>query len=49
MAMMISVSSFAQQRLELKDVDQNKILKDIVYTNAGNDQITILYWFPEIY
>ena len=46
---MISVSSFGQQKLELVEVDQNKLLKDIVYTHTGNDEITILYWFPEIY
>lgn len=45
----VSVSSFAQQKLALKDVDQNKLLKDIVYTNTANDEITILYWFPEMY
>ncbi len=30
-------------------MDMNKLLKDILYTDAGKDQITILYWIPEIY
>jgi hypothetical protein len=47
--LVISVSSYGQQKLELAEVDQNKLLKDIVYTHTGNDEITILYWFPEIY
>lgn len=48
-ALTLSFLSFGQGKLDLKDVDQNKLLKDIVYTNTGNEQMTILYWFPEIY
>ena len=33
----------------MKDVDQNKLLKDIVYTNSSNEDVTILYWFPVTY
>ena len=47
--LMLSFFSFSQQRLELKNVDQNKLLKDIVYTNSNNEDITILYWFPVTY
>lgn len=46
---LISFSSFAQQKLDLKEVDMNKLLKDILYTDAGKEQITVLYWIPEIY
>lgn len=49
LVLLISVSSFAQQKLELKDVDQNKLLKDIVYTNTNNEDITLIYWFPVTY
>jgi hypothetical protein len=49
LTLIISFSSIGQQKLELFEVDQNKLLKDIVYTHTGNDDITILYWFPEIY
>lgn len=45
----LSFTSFSQQKLNLKNVDQNKLLKDIVYTNSSNEDVTILYWFPEIY
>ncbi len=45
----ISFLSIGQRELKLAEVDQNKLLKDIVYTHTGNDEITILYWFPEIY
>lgn len=45
----LSFSSIGQSKLEFIQVDQNKLLKDIVYTYSGNNQITILYWFPEMY
>jgi len=48
-ALTISYASFAQQKLEMKDVDQNKLLKDIVYTHSSNEDVTILYWFPVTY
>ena len=47
--LLISFTSFSQERLTLKNVDQNKLLKDIVYTYNGNDQVTVLYWFPIVY
>jgi len=47
--LLFSFSALSQERLALKNVDQNKLLKDIVYTYNGNDQITILYWFPVVY
>ena len=47
--LLFSFASFSQEKLTLKNVDQNKLLKDIVYTHNGNDQITILYWFPLVY
>ncbi len=49
LVLMISFSSFAQQKLALKDVDQNKLLKDIVYTHTNNEDITLIYWFPITY
>lgn len=45
----ISFASFAQEKLAMKDVDQNKLLKDIVYTHSSNEDVTILYWFPVTY
>lgn len=47
--LMISFTSLAQQKLALKDVDQNKLLKDIVYTNTNKEEVTVLYWFPVMY
>lgn len=47
--LIISFFSISQHELKLEEVDQNKLLKDIVYTHTANNEITILYWFPEIY
>lgn len=47
--LLISVTAFAQEKLPLKDVDQNKLLKDIVYTNTNNEDVTLIYWFPITY
>nr|WP_294860428.1 hypothetical protein [uncultured Fluviicola sp.] len=45
----ISFSSIGQQKLELKDVDQSKLLKDITFSKTENGEIVVLYWFPNIY
>lgn len=48
-ALVLSFSSISQQKLELKDVDQSKLLKDITFTKSENGEIVVLYWFPHLY
>jgi len=43
-----SFSSTGQRQLSMDEVDVNKLLKDILYTNSG-DQITIFFWIPDMY
>lgn len=45
----LSLTSFGQKKLELKEIDLNRVMKDIVYSDAGDDQISILYWIPDVY
>ncbi len=46
--LVLSFSSISQRRLNAEEIDLNKLIKDILYTNSG-DQITILFWIPDMY
>lgn len=45
----LSIFSIAQSKLELVDIDQTKLIKDIMITKTDQNETSIIYWFPNIY
>lgn len=45
----LSIFSMAQSKLELVNIDQTKLVKDIMFTKTDQHETSIVYWFPDIY